>query len=280
MAIPTDRVSGQALFAWFWPLLRQAQTSARSKRTTQSLARLFMLGLGLGGAAWGAATFPTFWTQITIERTADAIVDRDTLKPHSLEPLLPAVDQIDKCRYCRPEALHNAAIIRLWLADDAMTNAEHNAIDARLDALQDAIRRSLAYAPSDPFLWMTLAWLDQTRQGYRPEQLTYLRLSYQLGPYEGWIASRRNRLALSLFERLPPDLAEDVIREFAGMVRSGFYRDVISILTGPGWSIHDRLLASLKDVDERQREELAKELYSAGYDVTVPGISPPTPRPW
>ena len=244
------------------------------------MARLCTLVLGLSGVAWGAATFPTFWTQISIERTADRIVDRDAFKPGSLEPFLPAVDQIEKSGYCQPEALHNAAIIRLRLVDDAMANAERNAIDARLGALKDAIRRSLACVPSDPFLWMTLAWVDQMSQGFRPEQLTYLRLSYQLGPYEGWIAERRNRQALSMFERLPPDLAEDAVHEFVAMVQSGFYGDAIAILAGPGWPIHDRLLANLKDVDVPQREELAKELFSAGYDVTVPGIAPPTSRPW
>ena len=280
MAIPTDRVMGRALLAWLEPLLRQVQMVARGERTIHSLARLFTLILGLSGVAWGAATFPIFWSQVPIERTADAIVDRAAFKPRSLEPLLPAVDQIEKSGYCQPEALHNTAIIRLRLADDAVTNAERDAIDTQLGALQDAIRRSLACAPADPFLWIILAWLDQMRQGYRPEQLTYLRLSYELGPYEGWIADRRNRQALSMFDRLPPDLADDVIREFAGMVRSGFYVDVISILTGPGWPIHARLLAGLKDVDVHQREELAKELNSAGYDVAVPGIAPTVPRPW
>jgi hypothetical protein len=280
MAIPTERVLGRAQLSWLKPLLRRVKISAPNKGTIRTLARLFTLALGLSAIAWGDATFPTFWTQIPIERTANAVVDRDAFKPRSLEPLRPAVEQIEKSSYCQPEALHNAAIIRLRLADDAIANAERNAIDTRLGALQDAIDRSLACVPSDPFLWMTLAWLDQVRQGYRPEQLTYLRLSYQLGPYEGWIAARRNRQALSMFERLPPDLADDVVREFAAMARSEFYADVISILTGPGWSIHDRLLASLKDVGVHQREELARELYSAGYDIAVPGIAPSVPRPW
>jgi hypothetical protein len=102
-----------------------------------------------------------------------------------------------------------------------------------------------------------------------------------LGPYEGWIADRRNRVALSMFWRLPPDLAEAVIREFAAMVNSQFYEAAIAILTGPGWPLHDQLLAGLTDSDVRQRAEFAKELYSAGYDVAVPGIAPPHERrPW
>jgi hypothetical protein len=280
MATPIDRVPGEALSAWLDALLRSVKTIGGRDRTFHALARLFAVGFGLSALIWGAATFPMFWAQLSIERTADAIVDGEVFKPHSLEPLLPAIDQIERSNYCWPEALHNTAVIRLQLAEEAITNADRDAIDLRLGILQDAIHRSLACSPSDPFLWMILAWLDQMRQGFRPEQLTYLRLSYHLGPYEGWIAERRSRLALSVFERLPPDLAEDVVREFDGMVQSYLYRDAISIITGPGWPIHDRLLASLRDVDVHQREELAKELYAAGYNVVVPGIAPIIPRPW
>jgi hypothetical protein len=273
-------VTGQALLARFDLLFRQMQLSTRHEGVFNALARLFAVVLGVLACVWGAATFPTFWSQISIERTADAIVDRDTFKPLSLDPLMPTVDQIERSSYCRPEAVHSAAIIRLRLAEDSLANAQRDVIDTRLGALEDAVRGSLACSPADPFLWMTLAWVDQTREGFRPEQLAYLRVSYQLGPYEGWIADRRNRLALSIFQRLPPDLVNAVVREFAGMVNSQLDEQAIAILTGPGWLIHDRLLAGLRDIDVRRREELAKELYSAGYDISVPGVAPRTPRPW
>jgi hypothetical protein len=280
MAIRIDRIRGQALLARLEPFLHQVQMLARDERTFLALARVFTVLLGLAAVTWGAATFPIFWSQLPIERTAAAIVDRETFNPHSLDPLLPTVNQIEQSGYCRPEAVRSAAIIRLRFAEEAIASADRMAIDERLSALQDAIRGSLACAPSDPFLWMILAWLDQTRQGFLPEQLTYLRLSYQVGPYEGWIADKRNRLSLSIFGRLPPDLADAAVREFAGMVNSHFYAEAISILTGPGWPIHDRLLASLKDIDMHQREEFAKQLYSTGHDVVVPGIAPHDPRPW
>jgi hypothetical protein len=281
MAIPIDRVTNHAPLARFEPFLRRLQISARHERTPYVLARLFTVALALAAITWGSATFPMFWSQLSIERTAAAIADRNAFKPHSLDALLPAISQIEQSSYCRPEALRSAAIIRLQLAEEAVTNAERDAIDMRLGALQDAILKSLACAPSDPFLWMILTWLDQTRQGFRPQQLTYLRLSYQLGPYEGWIADRRNRLALSMFWRLSPDLAEAVIREFAAMVNSQFYEAAIAILTGPGWPLHDQLLAGLKDSDVRQRAELAKGLYAKGYDLAVPGVAPPRDRrPW
>jgi len=281
MAIPIDRLTDRALLARLNPLLRQLQISARDERTHHALARLFAVALALGAIAWGIATFPIFWSQLSIERTAAAIANRNAFKLHSLDPLLPAIDSIEKFSYCRPEAIRSAAFIRLQLAEEAVTNAERDVIDTRLGTLQNTIVKSLACAPSDPFFWMILTWLDQTRQGFRPEQLTYLRLSYQLGPYEGWIADRRIRLALSMFWRLPPDLAAAAVREFAAMVNSQFYQDAIAILTGPGWPLHDQLLAGLTESAVRRREEFARAINSAGYRITVPGVVPPgNARPW
>jgi hypothetical protein len=46
-----------------------------------------------------------------------------------------------------------------------------------------------------------------------------------LGPDEGWIALKRNVVALAVFERLRPDVGEMAIREFARLFGSGLSRD-------------------------------------------------------
>jgi hypothetical protein len=236
--------------------------------------------VGIAAMAWAANVLPVFWRQASVERIAGRITDYDKFNADSLQSFLPTIDVEEQSPYCRPELLHGASLVRMRLAEDAMAAGDRKAIDGRLAALQSTIERSLACAPTDAFLWVALAWLSDTTEGFRPEQLQYLRLSYQLGPNEGWIAARRNRVALSMFGRLPPDLADDAISEFAHMVDSWIYTDTIAILTGPGWPIHDRLLASLKDVGRQQREALAKALYERGYNVAVPGVAARNPRPW
>jgi hypothetical protein len=244
------------------------------------LTRGFIVLLGGSAIAWGVASFPVFWEQQPIERTAAAIVDRDTFKPGALDALIPAVVKIENTSYCRPEARRSAAIIRLRLAEEALAADKHEVTEERLDATERSVRSSLSCAPNDAFLWMILAWLDGVRHGDQKEQMAYLRLSYNLGPNEGWIAVVRNRLALSMYGRLPPDLADAAVKEFDRIVNSWLYWDSISILTGPGWPIHERLLASLTNVGIRQREALAKELYAEGRDVVIPGITPRERRPW
>ena len=63
------------------------------------------------------------------------------------------------------------------------------------------------------------------------------------------------------------------------MLGSGFYGESIENFIGPGWTVRDKLLQHLKDVAERHRQAFASALYKQGYDVAVPGISNPDPRP-
>jgi hypothetical protein len=55
---------------------------------------------------------------------------------------------------------------------------------------------------------------------------------------------------------------------------------MVAIFTGPGWRERALLLPGLKDVAERNRQAFARALYKLGYDVDVPGIARPDPRPW
>jgi hypothetical protein len=245
-----------------------------------NLARAFVILLGLAGIAWGAANLTAFWRQTGIERIASEILDHQTFKPEALVPFIPTLAEIEQSAYCQPKLIRGAAIIRLRLAEEALTSAERHVIDERLDALESSVRNALSCEPADAFLWMVLAWVDNARVGPKREQLAFLRQSYRLGPNEGWIAVRRNRLLLAMFPGLPSDLADAAVNEFGRMVNSWFYWETIAIFTGPGWPIRGRLLTSLRSAGERQREAFAKELYAEGYNVIVPGVTPREPRPW
>ena len=167
----------------------------------RNLARAFVILLGLAGVAWGVANLSASWRQTGIEQIASEILDHQTFKPEALVPFIPTLAEIEQSPYCQPKLIRSAAIIRLRLAEEAIASAERDVIDERLDALENGIRSALSCEPADAFLWMVLAWADNLREGPKPEQLTFLRLSYRLGPNEGWIAVRRNRLLLAMFPR-------------------------------------------------------------------------------
>jgi hypothetical protein len=251
---------------------------------SHSAARGFLILVGFAALAWGAYTLPVFWRQSPLERTARHIIDGDPFKPEALLAMMPDVEAAERAGLCRPAALRGAAVVRLRVAELAFADAEPSSIPAsilsQLNASRDSIRRSLVCAPADPFLWVVLYWIESVRNGLRPDYLEYLRLSYRLGPNEGWIGAKRNGLALAVFEQLPPDVAEMALAEFANLLKSGFYGEAIASFTGPGWRLRELLLPRLKGVAERHRQAFSRALYTLGYDIAVPGIQSPDPRPW
>jgi hypothetical protein len=267
--------------------LSSGQTSAKkgSLLLSQALGKLWQFAArtilvisGCAAVAWGLYALPIFARQASIERVATHVIGGDPFRPEVLAATMAQVEAAEQAEQCRPAALRNAAIIRTRFAEQAIVDGED--IDANLSALQTSVRRSLACSPTDPFLWVVLYWVECTERGFQPNYVEFLRLSYRLGPNEGWIGLRRNGLTLAIFGRLPPDIAEMAIKEFAGLLDSGFFDQTIAIITGPGWAERDILLPRLETVRLRNREVFAKMLYRLGYDAVVPDIVLPDHRPW
>lgn len=243
-------------------------------------ARVFAIALGAAAIVWGVFVLPIFWAQWPVERTASRIINGE---PFQLEAL---VDQAANLRFiedqspCNPSGLRSSVILRVQLVEQATLAGERTIIDEQTGALANALRRALACTPSDSYLWFIRFWLENNQNGFRPDHIKYLRMSYQLGPNEGWIALKRNHLAIALFSQLPADLSDVTVGEFARLVDNGVYSPMVAVLTGPGWPIRDRLLAALDNVSDINRRGFAAALQAGGFDVTIPNLSSPNRRPW
>jgi hypothetical protein len=235
---------------------------------------------GVVAIIWGISVLPSVSRYLVIEDIAVHIAAGAPFKTKDLEKLKPILSAAEQEGMCNPAALRAAAIMDLHLFELAVADSDEEAIDSAIKSLPVAIRRSLSCSPTDSFLWLVLYWVEVNRNGYQPRDLEFLRMSYLLGPNEGWIALKRNRLALAIFDQLLPEMAKAALAEFANLLNSGFEQEVEGILTGPGWKVRDRLLPALKDVKEEYREEFARRLYHNGYDAVIPGVKLPDPRPW
>lgn len=243
-------------------------------------SRIFICALGITTIAWGCYAFPIFWRQSGFEKIADHVIAGDAFKADVLAALTPKLDAFQAGKWGHPSALRNLPVIRLRILENSITDSDKNTVDVQMAKLHKLIDVSLVNAPADPFLWLVLFWLENTQIGYSVDHVKYLRMSYSIGPNEGWIGVKRNRFALAIFSQLPPDLSEDAKGEFVRLVDSHFYNEAAATLTGPGWGIRNILLAELKQAAEFNRNQFARTLYKLGYDVLVPGVEQREPRPW
>jgi hypothetical protein len=235
------------------------------------LARGFFGMLGCFAVWWAINAFPIFWQDFSIERITTQIIAGDQFKSETLAAQGSALDNIEHAGYCRPAALRSAAIIKLRMFEVAA--AANDRQNEHLDSLDKAIRNSLSCAPADPFLWLALYSVGVTKDGFKPGYLTYLRLSYLLGPREGWIVLKRNPLVFKAFDQLSPDLREKVVNEFIDMLREGrFAAQAADIFVGPAWSARDLILSHLTGLNDSERRRFADALQQRGYDLDVPGV--------
>lgn len=229
---------------------------------------------------WGIAGFAVFWQQSSTGRIASRIVAGEAFKRETLNKQLPILDAAENSHFCLPSAARNAAIIRLRNVEDLISSGIKSHLDEQLISLRNSIRTSLSCSPADPFLWLIYYWVQSTQYDRASEQLKYLRMSYRLGPNEGWIALKRNRVAFAIFERLPADLAKYAINEFVGLLETSLYEQAAEIFTGPAWRVRNIILPHLRLIDDERRELFAKAVRRRGFDVDLPRIDRPERRPW
>jgi hypothetical protein len=243
------------------------------------LARSFVVVVGCIGVWWGVIEFPVFWQESSTERIADRIIAGAPFKAEILARQFPIVNSIEKSADCRPAALRSAAIIQLRVVEAA--NSENDQTDEQLMALGNVIRSSLTCSPADPFLWVVLFWIENALNGADPTYLNYLRMSYQLGPNEGWIALKRAPIVLAMMASLPPDLAKAGISDFVALVRSHLYTEAGDMVAGLGRPIRGLLFTRLTDITAADRQAFSRLLYDRGLDdVPVPDAVPPRQHPW
>jgi hypothetical protein len=249
-------------------------------RRATFFVRTFASLLGLGAVAWGGFLLPPFWKQAPLNRVASELLQGHIFKRQALLEEARELDAAEKSSFCDPTELHNAVIVRLAILNEAIAAKDHQLIETAYYPLYDSTRRTLSCAPADPFAWLTLFWLDIAKHGFQPNNAEYLRLSYTLGPNEGWIALWRNQLAVALFERLPADLSNDAIEEFIKLVDTGgLYSQTAAIFASAAPAVQSRIIGCLKSAKPIPRQIFVRTLYDQGLDVDIPGVDSPAP-PW
>lgn len=244
------------------------------------LTRCFIGILGSIAICWGIVSFPIFWQQSSIGRIAGQVIAGYSFKTDILTRQLPIINSFEKSAYCYPTALESAAIIQLRIVEAMAFAGVRDKVDPQMKQLNNSIRTSLKCSPAEPFLWLVLYSIESTQNGFKSAYLNFLKMSYQLGPNEGWIALKRNPIAFTNFERLPSSLAADTINEFVALLKMGLYKEAADILSGPAWQARDMIIPHLAALPRQTREAFASAVYERGLDVAIPEVNPPNYKPW
>lgn len=235
------------------------------------LARSVIATFGICSIIWAISSLPVYRAEAAFASSAQHILLGEKFNTEQLSRLRHQLDTTPASSL-RSLALNNVAIIRLRLAENDLAAGNRQLAASDLEDLQTAMTAALAGSPTSSFLWLTAYWLQNLRPGSPNGGLNFLRMSYLSGPNEGWIAAKRNPLALSIFPSLPDEIAEQVLAEFIGLVRSGLYLDAASILAGSGGGVREKLLSRLVELQEADRRAFAKVLQAKNLDgVSVPG---------
>lgn len=242
-------------------------------------ARGYTAIVGICSIAWAFSALPSYRAEAPLASSAQRILLGESYSAAQLNALSVQLDATSR-NQIRSSALYDVAVIRLRLAENALTTG-NGQLASYLADLETALNAAIAEAPTSSFLWLTKYWLHGVSVGTADGDLQFLRMSYLSGPNEGWIAVRRNPRALRVLSSLPDELTERVFTEFERLVSSEFYSDAANILAGPGWAVHEKLLSRLVQVKEGNRRAFASVLESRNLDgAIVPGIAQRPARPF
>lgn len=227
---------------------------------------------------WATTALPIFYFSIAAHEITDRIVADQRFRPRVLRG---ALDEMGRTptRFAQASLIRAQSLVALRVSEEAFGSKSTEEADRQVTAAEQLVRKSLELNAADAFLWLMLYSIQITREGFDADKLLYLDESYKSGPYEGWIALRRNRLSLSVFPTMTAATQERVVSEFAALVDANFTDESMSNLTGVGWLQRERLLAALERTDIESRKALQKSLLAGGVKIRIPGVEYDE-RPW
>lgn len=244
-----------------------------------AVLRVSLSLFGLSSALWSLTASPSFWQMMPARDAAARIVADERFKPHSLKEMLLHIESAPPPFVRQAGLLSATALISLLAQEDTLRRKAPEEADREADAARRRLTDALGVNPTNSYLWFMLYSVDLARIGAEPSTVAYLERSYALGPHEGWIARRRNRLALAALPMLTEFAQLAAISEYEEMVDADFIEEAALNLLGVGWPYRARLIAALVSADIVSKTLLYRRIEIEGIKLAIPGISIDE-RPW
>jgi hypothetical protein len=151
----------------------------------------------------------------------DQLLRSDIYEPTQTKRTYIELESVDLGN-CEAEAQTSLLLLQLHLVENSLRTGAAAQFDEQLYDLTAHVSRALSCTPRLSYLWLLCFW-SRTLSGLLDQRsIEILAMSYETGPNEGWIAIRRNALAMAIVPLAPDQLAQRIIKEFGLLVRDGF----------------------------------------------------------
>ncbi|UPJ26028.1 hypothetical protein [Bradyrhizobium sp. CW1] len=242
-------------------------------RDIKTFARAFLIVLGAVSLSWVGFAVPPFGMAATKNEVTARLLADDRFKPGALRESLAVFTGRAKWFPEYSKITRAEALMKIRIAEESIRSIDLQEAGTEKVHAKASILSSLASNPGDAYLWLALYSTQLLSEGFDPEAISYLDTSYFLGPMEGWIAIRRNRLALAAFPMLDESLQAKVVSEFCALVSSEFIDAAVFNFVGVGWQQRNRLLQGISQIHILPRTLFAKRLANEAVSISIPGVS-------
>ena len=214
----------------------------------QVIQRCLTFAVGSMGLAWGILALPTGEAADDYRYLESQLLRSETynLRTLALKVASPAAEGLSDCDVHSQTAL---LLMEIRLAQAALRAGAAAEFDQRGKSIELRTKRVLSCAPRQSFVWL-LAFSLKIMHGQVTEQsLNQLAMSYETSPNEGWIAIRRNVVALPLVLQVPQALQDKILDEFQQLIRNGFVDEAVISYSGTSASIRSLLQPAIERLD-------------------------------
>lgn len=245
-------------------------------------ARIAGLALVVASVLWLAASFgiKRFDSGLFLRPVAARMMAGQPYDPEIISAMETAMSVVLSDPVCDYQALQDLAVVRAAFAEVAFQGDDADLADRRLAAATEAARASLACNPGSSRSWTILAWVEHIRNEDTPLLRTYLRKSYETGPFEGWALVRRMEILLALYPAL--DAAElanlqQAINRMIDLQMSEYIGEhYVSAKPEQRRLLRDLLAKAPERIQKRSSDVIRGE----GDDIDLPLVAPLGSRPW
>jgi hypothetical protein len=205
------------------------------------------------GLAWGIFVLPTSEAADDFRYLEGQLLHSETYSLQTLADKLasPAAQVLS---YCDAHSQTALLLMEMRLAQAALRTGAAAEFDQHAESLELRAKRVLSCAPRRSFVWVVAFSLEIMHGRLSERSLNKLAMSYATSPNEGWIAIRRNIVALPFVLQVPELLQNKILAEFQQLIRSGFLHEAAVSYSSASASARPVLQTAIERLDSGRQK--------------------------